>query len=361
MINLSDNALRIFRDLYCFEGESIDECFKRVAREFATTDEEFETAYELLVSNTWRPNTPVFFNAGTDHKIFSACFVVDLKDSMDSIYDVLNVSRKIFQNGAGVGIPIGNLREKSAPIFEGKQDTQPQGKSSGAVSFMKLFDAAGETTKSGGKTRRAAILCTLPIDHPDVMEFIKCKEIDRTLTNMNISVGVLDSFMKALEDGVPYTLHTPYDGSDRKEVNPGDVWNELCSMSHKTADPGVLFLDTINEMNPLKKLINISSTNPCLVGDTLITTNIGPVTIQQIIDTGIDNYEVLTFNTDRKILEFEPITNGSLTRKNTTVIELELEDGSSITVTPDHLIYTENRGYIEAAKLQTNDIILQVK
>jgi ribonucleotide reductase alpha subunit len=123
---LSDNAQKIFNDLYCFKGETVDEAFKRVAHEFATTQTENDTAVKFLTKGTWRPNTPVFLNAGTNHKVFSACYVVGLEDSMDSIYDVVNVARHIFQHGAGIGIPIGNLREADAFIYEGNREKDPE-------------------------------------------------------------------------------------------------------------------------------------------------------------------------------------------------------------------------------------------
>jgi len=261
---LTENAITIFKTLYSFEGETIAQTFRRVAKEFSGGNKEVEEeAIELLSKGIWRPNTPVFFNAGTNKKVFSACYTVSLEDSMESIYDTANVARKIFQHGAGVGIPIGNLRESDAPIFEGKPDVTPSGKSSGAISFMKLYDAVGSTTKSGGRARRAAILCSMPVWHPDIMNFIKCKEIDGTLSNMNISVAVTDKFMDALEYDHPFTLRTPYDGSLKGNVNPQDIWDNIVNMSHKTADPGILFIDTINKYNVLKKKMMIEVTNPC--------------------------------------------------------------------------------------------------
>lgn len=260
---LSDAAQNIFKNLYSFSDETIEDTFNRVAKEFAKNEEEFKLTHDLLATNTWRANTPVFFNAGTDHKMFSACWVVGLDDSMNNIYDIANVSRKIFQHGAGIGIPIGNLREKDAFIYEGKKEVPPTGKSSGPVSFMKLYDVIGESTKSGGRTRRAAILCSMPVNHPDIMEFIGCKEVDGKLSNMNISVSITDKFMQALKDGISYQLISPSNGEVMCEVNSIDVWNKLVDMSWKTADPGVLFIDTINKYNPLKSKIQIQCTNPC--------------------------------------------------------------------------------------------------
>jgi len=262
-MNLSDNALTIFNNLYSFQNESVEDTFKRVAKEFATNDEEEGLAYSLLADNIWRPNTPVFLNAGTEHKNFCACHVVGLEDSMESIYDVANVSRKIFQYGAGVGIPIGNLREKDAFIFEGNPGTAPEGKSSGPIVFMRLYDAVGDTTKSGGRVRRAAIMVSMYVWHPDIIEFIQCKQNEGWLTNMNISVAITDKFMQSLEDNTPFTLYTPVDGTEKGTIDPEELWDTLSVMAHKTGDPGVLFLDTVQKHNPLKKKFLIESTNPC--------------------------------------------------------------------------------------------------
>jgi ribonucleoside-diphosphate reductase alpha chain len=262
---LSEMAIRIFKELYSFSDETIDDTFKRVSKEFGDEKDQ-KKALELLRKNVWRPNSPVFFASGSKKKIMSGCWVVDLQDSMDGIYDIANVARKIFQNGAGIGIPIGNLREKDAYIYEGTEkenmDNPPQSKSSGPISFMSLFDAVGATTKSGGRARRAAIMCSMPVSHPDIMDFIECKSTDGALSNMNISVSVTDDFMKAFKDNIPFPLVSPSNGAV-KEINARQIWDKMVDMAHKTADPGVLFIDTINKQNPLKKVMKISTTNPC--------------------------------------------------------------------------------------------------
>ena len=258
-IELSENARKVFKDLYSLSGEDINNTFKRVSKEFG--DE--ETAYELLRSNTWRPNTPVFLNAGSKHKIFSACFVVDLEDSMDSIYDVANVARRIFQFGSGIGIPIGNLRESNADIFEGDMTQVPEGKSSGPICFMKLYDAVGESTKSGGRVRRAAILCSMPVNHPDVLNYIECKTKDGSFSNMNISVNITDNFMQALEDNIPFDLISPHTGKKVKTIDASELWEQFVYMNWKTADPGIIFIDNMNKYNPLKSKKLVECTNPC--------------------------------------------------------------------------------------------------
>lgn len=265
-MELSKNALKQFKDLYSFQNETLEETFKRVMNEFVDKKENpdlYEIGYNLLLDGIWRPNTPTWLNAGTKHKIFSACYVVDLQDSMNSIYDVANTARKIFQFGSGVGIPIGNLREKDAFIYEEDPEKVPEGKSSGPITFMKLFDAVGETTKSGGRVRRAAILCNMPIDHPDNEYFITCKETDGRLSNMNISVSITDNFMQSLKDGVKYDLISPYNNIKVGEKSAEETWNKITEMAWKTADPGVIFIDTVNKYNPLIKEFKIKCCNPC--------------------------------------------------------------------------------------------------
>lgn len=286
--NLSKNAIKQFKGLYCLYNETIQNAFKRVSKEFAKNKNDEEMSYKLLSKGIWRPNTPVWLNAGTNHKIFSACFVTSISDSMDSIYDVTNVARKIFQFGAGVGIPIGNLRESNAYIYEGNPDKIPEGKSSGPITFLKLFDAVGATTKSGGRIRRAAILCSMPIWHPDIMEFIKCKQIDGQLSNMNISISVTDKFMKCLDDKVTFNLNTPYDGSKVGELNSQELWDELITNSHKSAEPGFLFIDTINEMNPLKEKILIECTNPCGEQPMIpfLSCNLSAINVSKFVNNG---------------------------------------------------------------------------
>ena len=356
-INLSDNAIKIFETLYSFQDESIDQTFHRVAKEFATSPEQEERAYQLLAENIWRPNTPVFLNVGTKHKIYSACFVSGLEDSMDSIYDVANVSRKIFQYGSGVGIPIGNLREKNAYIYEGETEIPPEGKSSGSITFMKLFDAVGETTKSGGRVRRAAILCSMPVWHPDIMDFIGCKEVEGRLANMNISVSITDKFMQALSDKTPFKLVSPYQGNEAGEIDPQEVWDSIATMAHRTADPGVIFIDTVNKYNPLIKKHLIETSNPCIVGNALVITDKGNIPIKDVTI----NDKVLSYNDNTKETEWDDVIFSGRTRNDSDVIKIELDDGSFLELTPDHKVYTENRGYVKASQLTDSDILFFIE
>ena len=336
-------AIRIFKDLYSYSDEKIDDTFIRVSKEFGNEADQ-KKSLELLRKNIWRPNSPVFFASGSKKKIMSGCWVVDLQDSMDSIYDIANVARKIFQSGAGIGIPIGNLREKNAYIYEGKdkkEDDAPQGRSSGAISFMSLFDAVGATTKSGGRARRAAIMCSMPVNHPDIIDFIECKSVDGKLSNMNISVGITDEFMKAFKDKIPIPLVSPSNGVVR-EANARFIWDKIVDMSWKTADPGILFMDTINRMNPLKKIMSVEVTNPCLTGDTLISTDKGLVPIKDIT---ID-HKVYSYYIENNVYEYDDIFWCGFNKIYVDIMELVISDNGKeyrLTCTPDHEIYTRNR------------------
>lgn len=333
MPELTENAKKQFKKLYSFQDETIEDTFSRVAKEFAKTEEDYKTAYDLLDRNMWRPNTPVFLNAGTDHKVFSACYVSELNDSMESIFDIADVARKIFQFGAGIGIPIGNLREKNAYIYEGKPDVAPEGRSSGPKTFMMLYDVVGHAVKSGGRVRRAAIMCSVPIWHPDVEEFITSKTKDGFFSNMNISVNVTDKFMQALKDKVPFDLNTPYDGSKIGEIDPQKVWDLIASCAWSCADPGIIFIDRMNEYNPLIEKHMIEATNPCVTGDTLISTPYGykyvkDINEQDIIDTVCGTGFVKTKEMNEMV----------------SVYKVKFSDGGSIKATAGHQFHAIKKG-----------------
>jgi ribonucleoside-diphosphate reductase alpha chain len=260
---LSENALHIFKTLYSKNGETIDDTFRRAAKCVSENEQEEELAFQLQKDNIIRFNTPLYFNSGSKTNLFSACWVVPLEDSMESIYDIANVARKIFSYGSGIGIPIGNLREKDSPIFDGDNTNTPCGMSSGPNIFMKLYDAVAATTKSGGRARRAAILCAMQVWHPDILDFIRAKELDGSLSNMNLSVTITDKFMECLRDNIPFQIHTPYDGSLIRNEDPNLIWDSICNQAHKTGDPGVIFIDTVNKFNTLVNEILIELPNPC--------------------------------------------------------------------------------------------------
>jgi len=355
---LSENAISIFKNLYSKNGETVNDTFRRAAKYVSKNQDEEDLAFQLQQDNIIRFNTPLYFNSGGKTNLFSACWVVPLKDSMDGIYDVSNVARKIFSYGSGIGIPIGNLREKDAPIFDGDTETAPCGKSSGPIVFMKLYDAVAATTKSGGRARRAAILCAMQVWHPDILDFIHAKEIDGTLSNMNLSVTITDKFMDCVKDNIPFSLHTPYDGSLIRNEDPNLIWDSICKQAHKSGDPGVIFIDTVNRFNPLINELLIETPNPCLIGDTIVETDKGPVSIKELISKDFQSYKILSASASA--FELDDILDVKFTKSSANVIKIEVEDEGiiyTLVCTPEHKIYTHNRGYIEAENLSFEDNI----
>src|SRR3989344_3748565 len=226
----------------------------KIAREF----------YQLLVSHDFLPNSPTLMNAGTDNGLqYSACFVLPVEDSLVGIFDAIKYQALIHQTGGGTGFAFSRLRP------HGEIVRSSRGIASGPVSFMKIFDAATNEIKQGGK-RRGANMGILRVDHPDILEFIHCKE-EGGITNFNISVAITDAFMEALKNDSEYDLIAPK--KDDKGVSlrvvgklsARKVWDEIAEGAWKTGDPGLIFLDRINKgsANPVPPLGPVESTNPC--------------------------------------------------------------------------------------------------
>jgi ribonucleoside-diphosphate reductase alpha chain len=240
--------------------------FKRVARHIARAEKKYgdesdmektaETFYRMLTDLTFLPNSPTLMNAGRRLGQLAACFVLPVEDSMDGIFDSLKNAALIHKSGGGTGFSFSRLRPKDSRVGT------TGGVASGPVSFMKIFNTATEQVKQGG-TRRGANMAILRIDHPDIMEFISCKKNDGELNNFNISVGLTEKFMQAVQAGETYDLIDPCDEVKTGELNAADVYNTLVEQAWDTGDPGIIFLDRINRDNPTPLLGEIESTNPC--------------------------------------------------------------------------------------------------
>ena len=240
--------------------EMPEDMFRRVADFIGNSRKEKEEFYNIMSSLDFLPSSPFLFNAGTEYSNLFSCFVLPIQDSIESIFDTLTRAARIFQRGGGVGYDFSPLRPKGAIISTSK------GASSGPISFMKIFNTMTEVVKSGGKRKGAQIAC-LRVDHPDIEEFIKCKDKEGELNNFNISVGVTDEFMKKVEEDGYYELkHEKLDKPIRKKARY--IFDMLSEQAWKNGEPGLLFLDTINRKHSLYD--EITATNPCLTGDTLI-------------------------------------------------------------------------------------------
>jgi ribonucleoside-diphosphate reductase alpha chain len=246
--------------------ESPEEMFWRVARNVAeaerfygnrTSPEELsEIFFRMMASLDFLPNSPCLMNAGRDLQQLAACFVLPVEDSLDSIFETVKQTALIHQSGGGTGFSFTHLRPKDDTV----QSTG--GMASGPLSFMRVFNMATEVIKQGG-TRRGANMGVLRVDHPDIMEFITVKQQPNEMSNFNLSVGITKAFMEALEKDDQYGLINPRTKKEVSRIRAKEVLETIVSAAWETGDPGILFLDRINESNPTPELGEMESTNPC--------------------------------------------------------------------------------------------------
>lgn len=273
-IDVSLNAARVLERRYLVrdrEGrvaESPGGMFSRVAQSIAKVERKYDRKadtkrlakefYDLMSSLEFLPNSPTLMNAGTKSKLgqLSACFVLPVEDSVESIFSTLKHTALIHKTGGGTGFTFTRLRP------EGDIVQSTKGIASGPVSFMRVYDVATDVMKQGGK-RRGANMGILDADHPDIIRFITAKQEKDILNNFNISVGVTDRFMDAVKKGKKYSLVNPRTGKPVQEANAREVFGLITTVAWRTGDPGIIFLDQVNRKHPLKKLGRIESTNPC--------------------------------------------------------------------------------------------------
>ena len=266
-MKLTVNAVKVLAERYLLKDDSgkvietPSQMLRRVAKAVAQGDKGYfdykkseEEFYNVMRELKFLPNSPTLMNAGTSLGQLAACFVLPIEDSLVSIFDTLKYMALIHQSGGGTGFNFSKIRPKGDIVRSTK------GVASGPISFMEIFDKATEVIKQGGK-RRGANMGVLNYDHPEILNFITVKLNGEKLQNFNISVGVTDSFMKAVEKGKSYWLVNPRNGEKVTKVNAREVFDLIVSSAWQSGDPGLLFLDEINRKHPLPW--RIEATNPC--------------------------------------------------------------------------------------------------
>ena len=281
-IHLSANAITVLRRRYLAKNDSGKpvetpaQMFRRVADNIAEAEHLYASSakepasrkpgaghlsvadafYRMMSRLEFLPNSPTLMNAGRDLQQLSACFVLPVEDSLESIFDTVKHQALIHQSGGGTGFAFSHLRPKNDRV------SSTSGIASGPVSFMRIYNTATDVIKQGG-TRRGANMGILRVDHPDILEFIDVKQDPKEMTNFNLSVGITDAFMSALERQRDYPLINPRTGRSVSRVRAAVVFDRIVEAAWNTGEPGVIFLDTINAQQPTPQIGRIEATNPC--------------------------------------------------------------------------------------------------
>ncbi|RLE68659.1 MAG: adenosylcobalamin-dependent ribonucleoside-diphosphate reductase, partial [Thermoprotei archaeon] len=272
-LEFTPNALKVLEKRYLSKDENGNiietpqQLFWRVANFIAQADKNYgkddtfirklaEQFYELMIKKYFMPNSPTLMNADKPLGQLSACFVIPIEDSMESIFEAIKSAALVHKTGGGTGFSFSKLRPKNSMV------KTTGGVASGPVSFMRVFDAATQAVKQGGR-RRGANMGILRIDHPDIEEFITCKEKEGQISNFNISVVLTEEFMKRLERDEEYELIDPHTQKVVGKKRAQEIFDLIAKCAHKNGEPGVVFIDRINASHPCPHLGNIESTNPC--------------------------------------------------------------------------------------------------
>lgn len=397
---IDEFSKEVFEQTYRFGDEDINGAHLRVARELAKVEKDpakwTENFLTALQDFKFVPGGRITSNAGTGLKgttyinCFVDGFVGDDQDSMNGIMDALRRQALILKSEGGYGFCVDVLRPKGSFIHGIGNETP------GAVRMLDMWDTQSAVITAGSgkksekkeakqKIRKGAQMVTMSCWHPDIEEFITIKQTPGKLTKFNMSVLVTDEFMQAVEEDKEWNLIFPdYERVPKeykKHWNNGNIkdwlskdlpvkihktvsaralWDTIMNSTYTRNEPGVLFIDTINRLNNLKYCEHINATNPCVTGDTIVNTDKGDIEMKELINR-IKSGEIvkaLSFNKKTGDLSYREITFGDKTRENANIIEIEMENGTKLRLTPDHIVYTKNRGEVKASQLIEEDEII---
>ena len=313
-MGLTDNAIKVLEKRYLSKDEegnvieTPEEMFRRVAHAIAQADTNYfneeevkkteEEFYSMMTNLEFLPNSPTLINAGRPLGQLSAYFVLPIDDSMEAIFEAIKNAALIHKSGGDTGFSFSKIRPAGSSV------KTIGGVASGPISFMKVFNSATEAVKQGG-TRRGANMGILRVDHPDIREFITCKQDNKEITNFNISIGITEKFMEAVENDTEYEIINPKSKKVIKKENAREVFNMIVESAWNNGEPGIIFLDRINRTNTVPGAGEIESTNPCGEQPLLPyeACNLGSINLMEMLkeDGKSFNYEKLSHTVHRAI------------------------------------------------------------
>lgn len=387
-INLSQTAKTVIEKRYLIKDENgnpkeaVEDLFWRVAVNIASADLIYEPFvnvtekaikfYNLMANFEFLPNSPTLMNAGRQLQQLSACFVLPVGDSMESIFETVKNTALIHKTGGGTGFSFSNLRPRNDRV------ASTGGAASGPLSFMRVFNSATDVIKQGG-VRRGANMAILNIDHPDILEFITAKKDTQELTNFNLSVGVTEEFMEKVIKDEKYDLINPHTKEVVETLRAREVFDLIVEMAWQNGEPGVVFIDRLNKANPTPHIGEIESTNPCITGDALVSTQYGLMRMDRLVqmyakgglgvitDNRVEEFlnakMEATYN--QPVVEFEEgVSVNMISRAFPSgvkeVYKIETFAGYELEATADHKIMT-TQGWVKVKDLKINDqkVLLQ--
>ena len=345
--------------------------FRRLSKEFARIENKYpnplseEEIFELLKNFKYVvPQGGPMSGIGNDFQVtsLSNCFVIGNKlDSYGSIFQTDQEQVQLMKRRGGVGHDLSYLRPKGTKVKNSALT------STGVVPFMERYSNSTKEVAQDG--RRGAALLSISIKHPDSESFIDAKLIEGKVTGANISVKLDDEFMNSVFSDGKYIQQFPIDSDNpiiEKEIDSKIVWKKIVYNAWKSAEPGVLFLDNIIRESLPDCYSDFGfdsiSGNPCVSGDTMIMTNVGKLTVKEIFErfNNGEKFIIDSFNVKESKLEKDEIDDILLTKRNANTIELILEDNPTLVLTPDHRVFTKNRGWVQACQLSEEDILLKI-